>query len=252
MAIEVLIFAQGAKKGHIIYERQSPWKWGSKEGIPDFIRVTVTGAVTLEQARAYRDSWTCKYDWVVDNYSAVQDGYRVTISGEKVNLSGVGAITKAKLDTHLEKMGFVHHTTAQNAVTYDFSIYTVSTSGWFWGRDLTDVTFQENSYVQGTGVHTIQADYGAAGWPMDKVADMVSKKGATVVNNLASVITFTIDKTVVNGILKNYFRERVDATVEERQFYVTESYVDTVVAGTGLDTKTKAEFLALINNRLDE
>jgi len=256
MAIESLILAIDGtgwrKKGYVIYEKDSPAVWGSREGLPTFIRVTITGDLTVEQARAYREPWNCMYDWTVNNHNVSLDGYRVTIFGDKVNTSGVGAITRTKLDNHLPNMGFVFFAEAANALTYDFSIYTVATSQWFWGRDLTDVTFQENSYVEGTGVHTIQADYGTAGWPMDRVAKTVEQKGGVVLTNIGSVITFTIERSVVNTRLKEHFRQFIDEKVEERQFYVSTAYVDSVVAAGGTDTKTKAEFLALINNRLDE
>lgn len=256
MAIEALILAQDGtgwrKKGYVIYEKDSPAVWGSQEGLPNFIRVTITGDLTVEQARAYRGQWSCHYDWTVDNHNVSLDGYRVTIFGDKVNVSGVGAITREKLDNHLPNMGFVFYAEAPNALTYDFSVYSVATSQWFWGYDLTDVTFQENAYDEGSGVHTIQADYSLAGWPMDKVARVVESKGGIVLTNVASVIQFTINRTDINTALKQYFAEFIDGKIEERQFYVDGSYVDTVVAGGGLDTKTKEEFLALINNRLDE
>lgn len=256
MAIEALILAQDRpgwrKKGYVIYEKDSPAVWGAMEGLPNFIRVTITGDLTVEQARAYREQWHCMYDWTVDNHNVSLDGYRVTIFGDKVNVSGVGAITRTKLDNHLPNMGFVFFAEAANAITYDFSIYTVVTSQWFWGYDITDVVFQENNYDEGTGVHTIQADYGTAGWPMDKVERVVESKGGVVTSNLASVIIFTINRTDINTALKDYFRQRIDDKIEERQFYVDGSYVDTVVGQGGTDTKTKTEFLALINDRLSE
>ena len=256
MAIEVQILAQNlggeSKKGNIIYEKNSPAIWGKKEKLPNYIIVTVTGAVTVLQARQYRNPWACLYDWTVDNYNSALDGYRVTIFADKVSQSGKGAITRAKLDTHLNLMGFSHHATAPNQITYDFSIYNVVTSRWFWGRDVSSVVFQENSYVPATGIHTIQADYGIASWPMDKVSEKVQNCGGVVLNNIASVITFTIEKSVIISALKDYFRAHIDEVIEERQFYVDNTYVDTVVASGGLDTKTVSEFLALIQNRLDD
>jgi hypothetical protein len=257
MAIEVLILAQDRpgwrKKGYVIYEKDSPAVWGKMETLPDFIIITVTGAVTVEEARAYREQWRCHYDWTVDNHDVPNDEYRITIFGDKVNVSGEGALTKTKADNHLLPMGMVYVSEAPNALTYDFTVYGVLTSTWFWDfRSLLGVSFNEFAYDSGTGVHTVDADYSAPAWPEEKVAKTVERKGGVVVSNAGGVIRFQINRSAVNTALKDYFAQFVDDKVEERQFYVQSAYVDTVVSGGGLDIKTKAEFLALINNRLDE
>ena len=255
MAIETLILAQDRtgwrKKGYIIYEKDSPAVWGSQEGLPNFIRVTIPDA-TIEQTIGYREQWHCVYDWEVVNSNPAFDGYRVRIFGDKVNLSNVGAITREKLDTHLTNMGFVFVSAAPNSITYDFSIYTTAITQWFWSRDITDVDFEELNYNQETGVHTISADYSIPDWPADKVAKIVEQKGGVVAINTGGVITFTINRSNVISALKNHFRQHIDAKIEERRFYVSGSYVDSIVSGGGLDTKTRTEFLALINDRLEE
>lgn len=264
MAIEALILAVDGsgwrKQGYIIYERNSPFQWGSKEGLPNFIIVTITGDLTVAQARAYREQWQTTFAWDVQSHTSATDSYNVLVHATPINASGEGQLTWAKISNALSTMNIDFVSEDGNGVIVDYTIYEVAISQWFWGNTLVGVSFQEISYDSGTGVHRIEADYSAAGWDAQKVQQRVEANGGSVVSHAASVITFDINRTDVNQKAKEWFDQIVESKVEERRFYVDPTYVDQVVAGTypgqvggaGFDTRTKAEFLALILDRIDE
>jgi len=54
-AEEKIVYDSRTQIGDIIVVRPDGWVWGSSEGLPDFVRVTVTG-MTVEEAKQYEDS----------------------------------------------------------------------------------------------------------------------------------------------------------------------------------------------------
>lgn len=269
MAIETLILAADGngwrKKGYIItekyYDDDNPIVWTSEEGLPTFIRVKIDSpTLTLAQAQAYREQWTLDYTWDVQVHNTSLDGYRVLIYATPVNASGVGQITWAKCSSFLIPMEVQFVSEGASGVTVDYGIYQTVTSTWMWGGDVTGVVFDEISYDSGTGIHRVEADYSAAGFTIEKVERAVTARGGSIVSHAASVITFDINRTSVNSAMKQAFDVEAELKKEERRFYVDGTYVDQVVAGTypgqvggaGFDTRSKSEFLALINDRIDE
>ena len=272
MAIEALILAQNGtgwrKKGYIIYERDYPFTWGSKEVPPLFMRCIITGDLTVEQARAYRDQWTLTFDWSVESNDPVLDERDVRISASPVNVSGEGQLTWDKIDQFMTPMNITLDSQDATGVLVNYRIYEVATSPWFWGvASVVGISFDEISYDQGTGVHRIEADYSVAGFVPAKVEKRVLDNGGVIVTHAANVITFDINRSDVNTKAKEWFDQMVENKQEERRFYVNGSYVDQVMAGTypgqsyesktgaelqGYDTRTKAEFLALIEDRINE
>ena len=57
---EKIAYDARTQLGDIIVVRPDGWVWGSAEGLPDFVRVTVTG-MTVEEAKQYEDSINEQY-----------------------------------------------------------------------------------------------------------------------------------------------------------------------------------------------
>jgi len=64
MAVEMLIRATDNGeflKGNVIVIRETPWNWGTKESLPDFVVIRVTDA-KLSDVRHYTEKWMEDYD----------------------------------------------------------------------------------------------------------------------------------------------------------------------------------------------
>ena len=58
---EKIAYDARTQLGDIIVVRPDGWVWGSAEGLPDFVQVTVTG-MTVEEAKQYEDSINEQYE----------------------------------------------------------------------------------------------------------------------------------------------------------------------------------------------
>lgn len=273
MDTEVLILANDGtgwrKKGYVIYEKPSPAPWGSKEGLPDFIRLKVKGADPEKHVRKFREPWNSKHDWRVLNHNADDDSFEVAISATQVNKSGEGRVRTecVKRVFEFHPVNFVEGKSKANVKVVNYKIYDLIISPRFLGLpNILGVKFSEVSYDPNTGDHTIEMDYkkkqlitnevGKTEREIDpkRLEKMLVGMKSEILSHKKRVIRFKINREEVIKYLKRTYDEEThgDQRIEVRQFYVDRDYVDEVIAKGGIDEITRAEFEALIKNRLDE
>ena len=100
MTVEVLVNAiehSSALKGQLISIQDQPATWGSREGLPDYVIVIITGT-TKEQAMPYMDTASNLF-----NYSHVTGGgvHTVTVTVD-VPVKNLGGGFKADTKAYLE------------------------------------------------------------------------------------------------------------------------------------------------------
>jgi hypothetical protein len=157
------------------------------------------------------------------------------------------------VEAYLNNWGASVFSAADNAVVFDVSIYNAAISQGFWEQELTGVIFSEISYVQATGVHTIQVNYTAQiAWKAKDVERRITMKGGTVISDNAGVARFTITRTAVSDVFKRNVKEKVEQILYRNQYYLPPSLIDSIISMGGVQTTNKATVLSVIHNRLIE
>jgi hypothetical protein len=242
-------------KGHIIAVQPDGHQWGNKEGLPNFIQVRVTDALTVEQAEVYRQRWKTTFDYEVVNHNMPQDGYRIRLWVNEASASGLNSISRGQVESYLLSWNAVYKSASENEVGFDFGVYESAISRNFWGAWILSIVFDHVAYDQGTGVHTIDADYSALMVAPEKVEGLVLEviaDGGQVISHQDEVIRFEVDRQLVLQKLKKEIHDRLSSVFEERQWYIAGTAVDNVIAQGGRVEIDKATFLSYLKNRMDE
>lgn len=113
------------KKGEVIDTKPSivdgvPWVWGNKEGLPNFIQLSIPDA-TREQVYNFLEEWTIKFQHEILNENAAGWRIKISVDSAVISASGVGKnVIKQKMRTYLEdKWGFVIQGFTAESVTFD-------------------------------------------------------------------------------------------------------------------------------------
>lgn len=233
----------GLVKGSIVSVRPANWAWGSAEALPNFIRVTVTDA-TFKQVEQYARRLQRNPVLNVDSSDLVTDIHRCTITTDTPGPAN--GITQSDVQQFLTEwdLDYVSHTT--QAVTFDIDIERAAKSLGFWRRDLTGIVFNQTNYDQGTGEHTLTADYSATAFNPNNVAQAVMARNADVVTNTGGVITFVVERVDVR---QRFLRDMQDVFGDvslKRQWRITPAAVDTVIGNGGTGTYTAAQLQSVL------
>ena len=219
---------------------------GFKEGLPYSCFVNVTDASVAEvdamivsafSETSLNQDWTRKIDFATVTNNASIDGWRIRVFATNPGANNFAGITQAMVENYLNKWNGVVFSTATNEVVFDIAIYEDSVpdpgalqSEGFWGVVPTGILFTENSYVEGTGVHEVEADYSGSAFSSDQVQRRIEERGGVVSSNTAGVATFTINRTDVFQWFQQEVTEALAQTMYRRQFRIPEATVDTIIA----------------------
>ena len=220
-----------------------------------FLILKVSG-VTKAEADAYVEMWQRRIDWEVVNQNLVIDGWRLRVFATEISVSnqgvGAGKITKAMVEAFLNNWNSTIFAFGDNSVTFDIGIYNAIKSQGFWDVNVSQVVFTELSYVQATGVHTVEVDYSASSFTRDQVVHAITMRGGTITNEVGKVITFTITRAQVFKVFKLDIERKVETTLYRRKFYLPLSAVTAIRNAGGYLEVTKTQFLSYIRNKLSE
>lgn len=244
------------KKGYPVLAMPDGWPWAAGEGLPGFVLLKVPDA-TVAEVTQFFSAWQRQVDWSIVSQNLALDGFRLNLvcTNPSVTDQGVGAgkITRVMVETYLNNWGATVFSIADNSVVFDTTIYNAVISQGFWGVDLSGVVFSQISYVQATGVHTIQVDYtNKIAWKAADVASMVVIIGGAVVSNVAGIAQFTITRTTASNAFKTDVQQKLAQVLYLRQYHFLSSLVDVVIANGGVQTSSKSTVLSAIKNRLLE
>jgi hypothetical protein len=270
------------KKGYPVGMMDEPRTFrGYKEGLPYFCAVRVTdGNVADVEAmisssfsgRSLTQGWEREIDWTVVNSDLAIDGWRMRAFATNPGFTNIAGINKEMVENYLNNWNAEVFSSASNEVVFDVAIFSSSAgagaiqSDGFWGVDASNISFNETSYVSGSGTHTVEADYSLTSFTSDQVDDRITQRGGTVDSNTGTVATFTIDRSDVFQYFKQEVKDALDRTMYRRQFRIPEATVDTIIS-TGTEVivdhpkgsvsyrildRTLAQIQAFLINRLDE
>lgn len=87
----------GMEKGWPSVVRDEPWSWGGMEGLPDWIRLTISDA-DADQVTEYLASWQIEFDFSIVTQNV--NGWRFEVEADpaQISASGIGRdIMKAEM-----------------------------------------------------------------------------------------------------------------------------------------------------------
>jgi hypothetical protein len=279
------------KKGYPVSMLDAPRVHrGYKEGLPYSCYINVTDASTEEvdamivttfSGTRLNQEWKRQIDFATVNNNLSIDGWRLRVFATNPGANSFAGVTQQMVENYLIKWNVDLFSASVNEVVFDVAIFeddsqvpgAIQSQG-FWGVIPIDVVFTENSYVEGTGVHEIEADYSLSSFDPDKIIDRIEERGGSLVSDIADVATFTINRTDVFQWFQSEVKDALERTVYRRQFRIPEATVDTIIStGTQIlidhywDTeqtnfrgqveyrvlnRTLAQVEAFLINRLDE
>jgi hypothetical protein len=271
------------KKGYPVSMLDAPRVHrGYKEGLPYFCAVNVTDASVAEVeamiATTYsgislNQSWDRLIDFATVNNNGAIDGWRLRVFATNPGANNFAGVTQSMVENYLIKWNADFFSGTANEVVFDVAIFedgsqvpgAIQSEG-FWGVVPTDVVFTETSYVEGTGVHTVEADYSLSAFDPENILDRIEERGGLISSDVADVVTFTINRTDVFQWFQQEVRDALEQTVYRRQFRIPEATVDTIIStGTQIIEvhpkgiveyrvldRTLAQVEAFLINRLDE
>lgn len=271
------------KKGYPVSIRSYPHSgWGYMEGYPYFVQARVTDADVADVESLISDTfggnsinqeWTREIDFATVNNDISIDGWRIRVFTTNPGVNDFAGVTQSMVESYLNKWNAKVFSVAANEVRFDVAIFedasnnpgAIQSMG-FWNVPPISVFFNETNYDSGSGVHTVEVNYGASVYTPEQVENRATERGGSVISNTAGVIIFDINRTDVFQYFQQEVREALEQTVYRRQFRVLESTVDTIIS-TGTKTTvsyskgdrdyyilevTLAQLETYIVNRLDE
>ena len=109
------------KKGEIVDVKETPWTWGAKEGLPNYIQLTIPDA-TKAQVDTFLDEWKMTFQHEIVNENAA--GYRIRVSADPsaINATGLARqVIKGDMQEFLIEQGGVNINFAADSVTFDIA-----------------------------------------------------------------------------------------------------------------------------------
>ena len=181
--------------------------------------------------------WKRKIDFATVNNNPVIDGWRIRVFTTNPGFSNRAGITRDMVENYLTKWNAQVFSAAMNEVVFDVAIFKDSgnnpgalQSMEFWGVAPIAVFFNETAYNSGTGIHTIEVNYGASIYTSKQVQNRIEQRDGIVLSNTAGVVTFTISRTAVFKWFQQEVKSRLDKGIYRRQFRIPETIVDTIIA----------------------
>lgn len=264
------------KKGYPVTMKQIPHPgWGTKEGLPYFVRVTVTDAdvedvedmvLTYFDATSLLAVWRRFVDWSVVNNNPTIDGWRLRIFATNPGATNFAGLTRDMVETFLNNWNAEVFSAATNEVVFDVAVYEDGSSNpgalqseGFWTGNTSLIDFTEDSYNETTGEHVVTADYTSL--PLyisdpDKatilIKNKIEERGGVILSNDSGIAQFSITRLDVLNRFKAEVKRRLEKIIYRKQLRIPESTVDNIVSQGGSIEITLSQLQSYIINRLDE
>lgn len=231
---------------------------GGKQVPPKFIQVEITDETDWQGIQnIYCGEWRREIAWEFIGHDYVIDGHRLKVftKPEFISVSGLGGLTILQIEAYLNGWNGVIFSAGQNEVVFDMAVFDAIKSNGFWSTSTSLVIFDEKSYNQATGVHEVEANYGAsslAGLPDDVIEKRIIDRGGVVTRRPTNKITFEINRTSVLDVFKEDVKRSIDGIFARRRFKLLPSHIQMAIDNAGTLSVTRQQFAQYIYNRLDD
>ena len=240
------------------YEGNPNWHQSAYADKTKWIVVEVPDA-TGEELKSYIREWRDDFDYEIIATRPAKGEYDVRIYEKNASPSGANAITMEKVGTFLTKWGCTGISASSNSVTFTFSLWNAVRSEGFW--DVPQISlkgaFALNSYSNGVGNITFTVIPDAfPGMTQEQLTRVISGRiqmrgGENLVVNYPA-FTFDIERSDILTRFREDVKLNGKRTYRRRRFVLPSSLCDTIAAGGGFTSMTKAALAAAIRDGITE
>lgn len=224
---------------------------------PKFCQFCITDEDDFESIKqSYNKEWRKEIDWEFVGHDYVLDGHRLKVfmTSNVVSASGLNSLTREQVETYLNKWGCSVYSVAVNEVVFDAVVFDVICSSGFWDdKDVSNISFSENSYDQTTGIHNIEIDYSATSLLESTVINIIESKGGSITSSPTGKVNFDINRSSVFDEFKLAVKYAIESQIySRRQFKIPSEYVQMALDADGTLNITRQQFATYIYNRLND
>lgn len=245
------------RRGMIVSGFPADAPQGTKIVPPRWIQVVITDKEPDQIKQYWETDWKTILRFDIVAHNAAQDGYRVDVSTDLdwVSASGLNSLTRSKVEGWLNKWNASVVNISTNNVRFDAGVYNALISEGFWGYDLTEWDFIENSYDSGTGIHNITVIY-PVGIEKEKiVSKIINELGVAAFISLdeqSREIVFEAGSEPVFEAFKEAVRKKVEVRFRNRVWVINEAGITAALTAGGYVEVTAAQALNYIHSLLDD
>lgn len=221
-----------------------------------YVQFQITDFDDYESIKNYLAPWHKQIEWEFLGHNYTLDGHRLRVWMTNMSASGLNSLTRTQVENFLNRWNATVNealTVNNNEVVFDAVVLDAIESEGFWDVDTGNAVFTEKDYDQTSGLHTVEINYSATGWPAEIVAMRIEEKGGTVTKNIPGKIEFTILRSTVFDEFKRSVKEALESQqFSEKLFRVPDQYVQAALNAGGTLQITKNQFTTYIRSRLDD
>lgn len=218
-----------------------------------FILIKVPG-LTVEEARAWRDSWRDNFGYEIVQTQPAQGRYTVRVFEQNAGATGQNNLTATKVRSFLEGWGCIDLAFTTNSCQFTFSLWNAVRSASFWEYPLVGIhfTFTLVSYSASSGVGRILVDFSAAPEHIipEDVIRRIGTRGGTFVNVSGRTVTFDIERSDILQRFRDEVKQKAEHVYTRHRYGISSADVDAVISAGGIVTMTRAEFLAKLKDKM--
>lgn len=214
--------------------------------------IVVRADIPESEAQRYCEAWmpNIAVEWESLNVNA--DRWRVVVRSRLMRKSdNHGKMDEGKTKGFMEAWDFTNITYLNNRTRGRNTIFDMAKSRSLW-KAMADSTFNELSYDQATGIHTIRMDYTAVRPNKDvEVLALVEGMEETTFiaqDAAANTIDFSVERDVIKASFEADVERRLEKRIATRRYVFDEAEVDRIISGSGFEEMTEAQFNAAMTD----
>jgi len=259
------------KNGYIVTARDDGHVWGRMETLPDFIQIKVTDAtvsdinswiestygITFEDGHeSVEQIWLRCVDFETVSHNVDDDIYRLNLYAKNSSPSGIGAVTRGLVNTHIEDWSGDFVSYSPNSVVFDIGVYNAVTTERFWIYDVSDIYFYELNYDSITGVHRIEMDMSAL-YNVRNLKQIITQRinirNGVIISESGFITVVDFHRDDVNSAYKEDIFEELKDKIKIRQFKFTDQDVQDIIDNyNGYKEMSFVEFQGYLKNQAND
>ena len=242
MVIDILGYAQNKTNPDPIKNDRECWKsgnlvaavedanWGAGEAWPEFFKVTIVDASSLEDVVKYVKRWERKVLYQILEHEPTQDFFRVKLFSNP-DLAGTNpkaVIRKAEMEAFLLKWGAEPIVDIDGGIQFEITAWDAlyGTGYVNFGSEEEYIEFTKQSYDIVNGTYVVLMDYSSSSInTKDGSETTLLNRGCRVISNNVETgqLVFETDRATMIGYLEEGVRTYFDKAIARSQYSFPES-----------------------------
>ena len=231
--------------------------------LADFVIVKVP-EISLSEAEAsdHRKAWKDDFDYEIVATRPAQGEYDIRIFEKNagvLNANAIAGVKATRIRDYLIAWGCSGFSLSATDASFTFSLWDAVRSANFWETPLigTKVTFVLNSYSGATGIGNITVSPIEGQWGTQTelqisqtITRKITERGGTIISQVYPNFVFEIERSDILTRFRTDVKRRMEQTYMCHQYGISQADHDAIVAAGGIVTKTKAEFLSKLIDKM--